>query len=1097
MARPRLQSVHPVPWASDLHVAATRDAEGRPLIRLQTLGAAVIQCGESRVGPSAGVLFALLLRLTHAAGMQLSRDALLDTLWPEQPEGRRRGSLRQALYKLRGTGVRVALDGDAVRLDHAQVVRTFSIARTLEHFDRDVTRGNEPFGPFLPGYLPPFASLDEWLTQEREAVHADVRRVLVAQLRGRRERADWTGAEAFARWLLQFDVLHEDATLTIAECTMMAGAKTEAIAIIDRYLAEVGPSAGGIRLPAEKLRRRFVEATRGRLSFAPTERHFVGREEEVAALTIAMRRARWHDGSAVLLYGPPGIGKTRLTHEMSKVATIEGVRELRVGCRESDRERTLSMMLDLLPELLASPGALGCAPESMVTLRRLVPSVSADTVETDVAIDAPVDGAAAGVSMDVAGGSTPIGPADPSTSESCIRKPVTMAASIRRAIVDLVSAVCDERPVLLVVDDVNWIDADSWDVLADIIDRVQSTRLVLFITSREPHARATRPERVPTLLVVRELKPLSLASGKKLARLIGDDLSAPISEDLCQWFIEASEGSPLFLRSLVNHWIETGEAGGVPPTLAQAIERRLAKLSPDALRMLQAISLLGENASVERLIRILDLRTNEAMNAIEQLERSGALAKSTTSYIVAHDLIGVSASRRLSVLTGGVLHERIADVLTADIVGGEPAAFLFQIADHLRSSSSSSRFADFIQAHINSFTHGGSPARSLALLDEAISSRSELRLSPTIAHARSRLNLECGEYTQSLRDRPGRVELPPLRSITSNEAADDALTVIDSAYRADDLADRDELLKYAFELTKDGSLASNVRLRAAEIALVIAANTCNESIAKGCFDATRITVTVESSDTRAQRIALLYHAVFGDRSLAREIACSLVEHATSQPASTQKYHDLCRAGYALRCGGTRDEVLDALGRGFETALELNLPRLAQYPAWQIAAVHMDAGATAEASRWNSALEQLFESDNDGVSTNFVPAHFCRVAIASGDAVGARRFHAEATKRLPRSPVAVAAAFATALDIGVLLMDEEWRPDPDQLHIAGLRHAATCERVISDFFTSVLARAHLRRGEVDSARGILHRFVNGQRRETLPHSVELTIALELV
>jgi hypothetical protein len=231
--------------------------------------------------------------------------------------------------------------------------------------------GHEPFGPYLPGFAVPWPEFQAWIDEQREAVHADVRRVLADQLRRRKERADWGGADALARWLLQFDPLNEEATLTIAECTALSGSKHEALAILDRFLAELGPCAGDLRLQATLLRRRIAEpAARSRLSFAATERHFVGREQELAELTMAMRRARWHDGSAVLLHGAPGIGKTRLTHELEKVATIEGVRVAHASCRESDLLRPMSVFMDLVPDLMNRPGALGCSPESLATLRR-------------------------------------------------------------------------------------------------------------------------------------------------------------------------------------------------------------------------------------------------------------------------------------------------------------------------------------------------------------------------------------------------------------------------------------------------------------------------------------------------------------------------------------------------------------------------------------------------------------------------------------------------------------------------------------------------------------------------------------------------------
>ena len=342
----------------------TITADGQPRIRVQSLGAARILVGEQIIGAQSEVVFAILLRLVHTPAMSIPRDVLLAELWPDQVSTRQRGNLRQALYKLRGMQVDIALRGETVQLARAQVLRTFSIERDLERFDRDITRGDEPFGVFLPGFVSCSPVFERWVEQTRETVHGDVRRVLVEVLRQRRERADWGATEVLSRWLLQFDPLNEDATLALAECTMLAGGKVEAVAMLDRYLAELGPYAGDIRLPAQLLRKRFTEPpARRRPSLAVTERHFVGREQELAELTMSMRRARWHDGSAVLLHGPAGIGKTRLVTELAKVAQIEGYREICIECRETDLQRPLSVFLEALPELLSSPGALGCSPE--------------------------------------------------------------------------------------------------------------------------------------------------------------------------------------------------------------------------------------------------------------------------------------------------------------------------------------------------------------------------------------------------------------------------------------------------------------------------------------------------------------------------------------------------------------------------------------------------------------------------------------------------------------------------------------------------------------------------------------------------------------
>jgi DNA-binding SARP family transcriptional activator len=562
-------------------VAAASNAAAGITLRARTLGCCILQVGDVAVTPAAGTMFALLLRVVHSPAMAVPRELLLDMLWPALPATRQSANLRQVLYRVRQLGLRVELVASEVVLDPDQVVRTFAIDRSVERYVEDVEQGREPFGEFLPGFVPPHADLREWVDAERGRVHADVRRVLVGEMRARKARADWAGVEALARAVLGIDPLNEDAVHHMAECLWLAGARAEALGMLDRYVADLGPAAGELRLPTLKLRRRMTEPPARPLSYVPTERHFLGRETEMAELTLEMRRARWHDGAAVLLHGPPGIGKSRLTVELGKVAVLEGLAELRTTCREGDEARPLALFLDVIPDLLTLPGALGCTPEGMHQLRRIVPEERMPAASAKLA----AEGAAAA-------GDAPMYP-----------------GALRRAILDLVAAVTEEKPVLLVVEDAHWIDAPSWDVLADLIDRTDALRLFVVLTSREPHARPVRPERTPRRLAVRAVPPLADAAAHALARAIGEDLGAPVDDALGDWFVRASEGVPLYLRSLVTHWIETGEAGGVPPTLAAVIEQRLDRLSEEALRTLQAITLLGAHASLAELQATLEVRS--------------------------------------------------------------------------------------------------------------------------------------------------------------------------------------------------------------------------------------------------------------------------------------------------------------------------------------------------------------------------------------------------------------------------------------------------------------------------------------------------------
>ena len=1058
------------------------DIDERPLIRLQTLGAAVVLVGDSRLSAAAGTSFSLLLRLTGAPGMMLDRHVLRCSLWPDQEEVRQRANLRQALYKLRGYGVRVSMHGDTVILDESQVVRSFSLERTADTFERDVTLGHEPFGPYLPGFTVPWPDFREWLDVQREIVHSDVRRVLIEQMRRRRDRADWGGADALARWLLQFDPLNEEATLTVAECTALSGSKREALEILDRYLAELGPSAGDIRLPASMLRKRIAEpSSRGRRSFAPTERHFVGREEELAELTLAMRRARWHDGGAVLLHGPPGMGKSRLVHELEKVAVIEGVRVTQTSCRESDGLRPMSVFLDILPELMSCAGALGSAPESLAALRRLVPTVRRASVTTESSSDG-----------DAGSHTTQQGAVDAE------REPLPMASSLRRAIIDLLSAVSDEKPLLLIIEDVHWIDEHSWDVLSDLIDRTSALRVFLVLTSRESHARPQRPQRVPLSLRVHALPPLSPDRCLMLSRAIGEDLSALVSDELGEWFVRASEGVPLFLRALVNHWIETGDAGGVPPTLQAVIEQRLSQLSGDALRVLQTGALLGKWATCDRVQRVLQLRSKELLRSLEQLEVLGMISPTMEDCSLrTNDLVLETALARMMLLTKRTLHANVADVLRTDALGAGNTELLLAALEHLQQGGDARRLHAITLCHLDLIVACGVPALGLRAVDRIQAEDAGPEDRRRFIGARARLLHDAGQYSRAVSDPLKGLKLPDLALHHSENVLDTALTFVDSAYRADPFVDRDELSRFTVALAELSYLGDAIRIRAADIGLVIASNACDAATARRLFAAVEVAERGAGRSDAGRRAAILFHTQFGNAETARQLADDLYESAACTDPSTTAFQAALRAGFAHRIVSDGNSHLASLQLAFEIAEKIALPAHSLNAGWLLAQSYLELGDLSNFEYWHGQVHRLFVLLGDPVVGNFAVGLFCRTAIERSDRAGARRCLETFLKHLPKLPTVKLAAYALSLNVAVDLLNDRWIPSHEMLSALLARHAKVAHYGTSDFITSVSVEGLLRCGDRHNARLLLAEYVGVQRREVGPLGARLARTQQLV
>lgn len=1070
MARKRVQA--PIRATVRVRARGSGDDAGHapdPLV-FQTFGATRAVLGADRIVPGTGTLFALLVRVAYSPGYRCSRDLLVTLLWPGQSQRRQLGNLRQTLYKARAIGIQVALVGDSVCLDPQQVVTTFTLSPTSALFERDVVRGHEPFGVFLPGYTVAWPEYQEWVDEQRATVHASVRRVLVEHLRIRRERADWTGAEALARWLLQFDPLNEDATLTLAECTMLAGAKAEAVAIIDRYLEELGPTAGDIRLPATQLRKRFTEPpSRKRAPFVDTERHFVGRTTELADLTMAMRRARWHDGSAVILEGPSGIGKSRLINELSKIAQIEGFLELRAECRDGDLNRPLRSLLEPITELLSLPGALGCSPHSMDLLRRLVgidiaeANASASTRPLPLAADSVAD----------------------LSSFSSLR-----TQSIRHSIIDLIGAVTEEKPLFLVIEDAHWIDNDTWDVVVDLAERVGLMRVFLVITTRPPAQRVERPLWPPSPLPVVTLHALLPEESRSLARWLSHEMAAPLSQNAEDWIVSASEGSPLLLQALVAHWSETGEASGIPPTLQALLDHRIERLPLAAVRALQTISLLGIYASLERVTASLELPTHELLSALDHLEKEGYLARGEAALIVCHELIGQAATNRLSALGCATLRASIAELFEREFAFSGDIAALLQAIHHHENNRSHDSVLRLMLKYSEQLTECVNPSALLQTLTRLEQTDNITSLPVTLRRLQARLAVSAGEYTRALGVSPSGIQLPLVEPGLSEEDATFALSVVDSAFRADPFVDRSELSSFATRIVRSDWLSRPIRLRAAEIAIVIATNDGDGATARTCYDAFLPIEIERIDDPHVERIAMLFHTVFGSLETAAACARSLFTRSLGAEPSPVSFQDAARAGYALRLCGHASEAERAFTRSYRIAIDIDAPHHAQFAAWQLANMALEVGDMDIAIDWTTALGDLYNDEEDEIASNFVVAFFCRIAIAQGDREAAQLYFERYQRTLPRFPSIKATTYLVALELGCRLLNSEWVPSDALLAVASSRFEMTARLGTSDFFASVHCRALIRAGKPVDAELSLRDYLLRYRRERSLPAVDL-------
>jgi len=1037
---------------------------GHITVRLHAYGACSVEVAGNRLGKNADVVVSLIILLTHAPGMRLSRDTVLALLWPNSPDKHQRGNLRQALYKLRQMGVRAALNSDQIELDGSQLEPTFSVRRDALSFDSQVVQGHEPFGPFLPGFEAGASPLlIDWIENERERAHGDARRVLATALRARHAVADWIAAEPLARWLLQFDPLNEAATLVMAECLVLSGAKYEAIRLLDRYMNELGPTAGDLRIPATTLRRRIAAPAPRRISFAPTERHFMGRESAMADLTLCMRRARHHDGTATLLHGPAGMGKTRVLNELAKVAMIEGVRDVRAGCRETDVSRPLSIFLDLVPELLQMPGALGCSPENLQALRRFT---NDDTVTVE-------------------------------RSGAVVPMSMPLAAGLRRSIVDLIGAVSEEKPMVLSVEDVHWLDAGSWEVLVDLVDRIGKMRVCLIMTSRLPHARPTPPERAPIDMSIRVLEPLSSESSLQLAHAIGTDLSAAIDEELGQWFVHTSEGVPLFLRSLVNHWIETGDAGGIPPTLLGVIGQRVQSLSSDALYVLQTVALLGRHADLAMIESVLELPYFRIVSAIDDLHKAGAFDGDHDGIVVCHELIGRMAVDSLGRNARRALHKRIADIMkAAEAADGISPVLCRDRLGHLLQSGDTKLYLAGAMGAIRGLLDAGYSYDALGVSDTALGYGSEVELRNRVLTLQAEALYFCGEYAKLLRHSLSPANIGVGLSRMDREEPEVLLRWIDSAAYADTGANASDLCAAAIMVAESSKKSSSIRFAAATLAIRIATNTCDRDYAARGYELGRQAIVEMARPTeKVAELDMLFHTSFGDRPTGTRAAEILLSSSASIQNVTERLSLRLRIAYALRYGGLVNETAQLLEAIHAESIVEHLGSTFSFAAWRLSNLYLDSGELTKAKEWFVVFSKLTPSAREPLAAMLLHTHAARLAIAASDPVSAQVHISRAGECMPERGHIMRHSYSLACTLAITRMLGDLPGLEETIKIALPVHVKSRNSVGQSFFASELALGLNELGRQSEAVTYLNEYMTIYRREPPPIPVYLQEAVE--
>jgi DNA-binding SARP family transcriptional activator len=734
-------------------------------LHIYTLGPTEVRLGENLVTFPTRKTLALLVYLATEARVQ-PREHLAALLWPEANPDRSHASLRNTLGHLQ-TALRQAdgqtyppylsvthhllsLNPDAdIDFDLHTIERAYTLARA-DRSSRSLPEGLASLpllqsaaacqrGDFLAGFsLGDAPGFDDWAAAQREVWHRRLSLILDRLSEVQFARGEFANATETASHWIALDALNEVAYRRKMRAHFAAGERGQALETYEAcramLAAELGvepePDTAGlaerIRTQAPPVhpyvRRSTPRPHRPETSVAFLGNLFVGRNSEYQTLVNSYERATTSQPQLVVLRGEAGIGKTRLARKFLAWASAQGADLLQGSAFESGSHLPFQPLVDALrlrlehenspKDLLGDgwwPPLLHLLPE----LRERYPSLSTAPVERP----------------------------RPETDVS--------QAQLYEPLVQCMLALSKRAPLVLFMDDLQWTDSATLDLLQYAIRRWQdSAARILFLASLRSEALhpMTQPQQVggPQGLshwlarVGRELMPVHIVleplGERETVQMVQSILSPPAA-DFAQWLYAETHGQPFYLMETLKDLLERrvlhpkrrangqwtfavdaehdlGQAVRVPSTVHAVIRSRLNRLSPNAFSLLAGGAVLERQITFEHLCAISNVSEDLALPALDELISSRLLLEAAqpgvaSAYAFANDMLSNVVYTEAGDARRRLFHRRALEVLEA---AGDSAAVL---AHHALA-------AGLAQAAFHHSLAAGREALRLSAVSEAI-----------------------------------------------------------------------------------------------------------------------------------------------------------------------------------------------------------------------------------------------------------------------------------------------------------------------------------------------------------------------------------------
>ncbi|MEZ4657624.1 MAG: BTAD domain-containing putative transcriptional regulator [Caldilineaceae bacterium] len=650
-------------------------------LHIQLLGEFRIQHGDRPLAEfNSPRLQSLLSYLVLRSGVAQTRQHLAFLFWPDSSDSQARTNLRNALHQLRNIlpGIDLCLQIDAssvmwradapshvdiIRFDHLfkQADQKQSPAAQRQLLEQALTLYR---GDLLPDCY------EEWILPEREEWRQKYGGGLEKLADVLEKQRDYRAAIDLCQRLLKFDPLLESTYTRLMRLHALNGDRAAALRVYHTCMTtlvrelgvEPGPTTQGVYEQLLNLEATPVKSPSSAASAASAasllsiETSLVGRDAIWQHMQTFWQQAAANRPTLLTISAEAGLGKTRLATELMAWASRQGIQTATAHCYAAGGRLAFAPIVAWLRSAALVQARPPIDPRLFAEAARLLPELLQEYPNL-----------------------APPAPVAPQT-ESWHRQ------QLFEALARL--ALPAPQPILLVLDDAHWCDADTLEWVQYLFHTYPHAPLLLLATLRPEETPVDHPmselqrqlARVGRLQQI-ELAPLTPAETTQLVeQFAGHVAEHELDESFRRQIYAETEGNPLFILETVRSALDAKhETFGsrqtdssrttLPPKIRAIMETRLTRLSPSARDLVAIAALIGRAFTLDILAHVAEMNEDDLLLGLDELWQQRIVREALDGdlgggmYDFAHDKLREVAHATLSPMLRRMLHRRLASAL--------------------------------------------------------------------------------------------------------------------------------------------------------------------------------------------------------------------------------------------------------------------------------------------------------------------------------------------------------------------------------------------------------------------------------------------------